>query len=257
MVEKTALITGASSGIGKAFATKLASQGYNLILIARRESLLKQVCQELEKKYKIKAEPVFVELSDEKQLRKLEEKLRKSKPEILINNAGYNRLFYFHEDSIQEQEKILRTHVLATIRLCHAAIPSMLARKKGIIINTSSISAYYLGPNTNIYSATKAFLHSFTQSLYLELAGTGIQVQSLLPGFTATDFHKKLGNINSKPRFMSLMRPEQVVEASFSCLKKNKLICIPGFRNKLLILAFRFMPRNLLYKFIMRGKLAR
>ena len=143
------------------------------------------------------------------------------------------------------------------MKLTHAAIPAMLARKKGTIINTSSISAYYLGPNTNLYSATKAFLHSFTQSLYLELAGTGIRVQSLLPGFTATDFHKKLGHGNDKPRFMSLMTPEQVVEASLNCLKKNKPVCIPGFKNKLLVLAFRFMPRKLLYKFIMQGKLAK
>ncbi len=257
MTEKLALITGSSSGIGKAFATKLASQGYNLILVARREKLLKELCTTLEKQYRIKAEYMPIELSDMNNLKKLENKIKQAKPEILINNAGYNRLSYFHEDSLEEQEKILRTHVTATIKLTHAAIPGMLARKKGIIINTSSISAYYLGPNTLMYSATKAFLHSFSQSLYLELLGTGIQVQSLLPGFTATDFHKKLGNPNSKPRFMGLMTPEQVVESSLACLKKGKPVCIPGFKNKLLVLGFRFMPRKLLYKFVMKGKLAK
>jgi short-subunit dehydrogenase len=251
-----ALITGGSSGIGAAFGRRLARNGYDLILVARREGLLRNLCKELSEKHGISAEYLIADLSNPLELQRVEEHLKGiSNLEMLINNAGYGRHILFHEDDIDVQEAMLRVHVTASVRLAHAAIPVMLSRGKGAIINVSSGAGLRPRPRSLMYHATKAFLNNFSESLHLELRNMGIRVQALCPGLTRTDFHMledfhmKLDCGDAHPIFKKKksMSPEEVVKISLKCLKKNKVICNAGLRNKMRRLLIRHMPRRMLY----------
>lgn len=247
---KTALITGASSGIGKEYALRFAKKGYDIIAIARREKLLKELCLEIEKKTKRKASYIIAELTDEKDLIKIEKKIRENPNiEVLVNNAGFTTKGLFHKETIGSQDNIAKVHVIATTRLTHAVIPNMIKKKRGIIINVSSIASFLVGPGSAMYCATKSFVASFSESLYLELKPFGIKVQALCPGYTLTDFHKKLGYDISKPRFKKFMTSADVVNYSLSNI--DKPICVPGLKYKLIKLLPKFVPRKLFYKIAM------
>jgi hypothetical protein len=249
--QKTAVITGASSGTGAAFAKKLAARGYDLILIARRKNLLESLCNELETKYKIKAEYFIADLSVLEEVISVEEKIKTiDNLEILINNAGFGINNNFHESSIDEQVKMIQVHNVAVIKLTYSALPFMLKQRRGFIINVSSLAAFLISPENNLYCSTKAFINTFTESLHLELAGTGIKVQALCPGFTLTEFHQKLGYEIDDPIFKKFMSAEYVVDYSLRDLEENKVISIPGFKYKLIKLV-PFIPRKLLYKTIL------
>jgi len=245
---QTAMITGASSGIGAAFARRLAGDGYNLILHGRREELLHALARQLTERHGVRAVIRCAELSDTDQLRSLEDLVRGTDDlALLINNAGYSRLEEFHEDSIEAQEGIMRVHVLASIRLAHAAIAVMKPRGRGTIINVSSVAAFTPAPRNATYCATKAYLNAFSESLHLELQDHGIRVQALCPGFTRTDFHDRMGIDTSQPAFRHFMAPEAVVEASLRCLERGTVLCIPGIAYRAAAFGARVMPRRLYY----------
>jgi len=243
MTNKIALITGATSGIGAAFAQKFASQKYDLILTGRREDKIKMLSKKIEHEYGIKIEVVIAELTDDNDLELLINKIKLSKNiEILVNNAGFGNRKNFFDGELDIYEKMLKLHTLVPIKLTYAALQNMLLDNKGTIINVSSISAFYILPKTTIYGATKAFLNSFTETLKLELKNTKIKIQTLCPGITDTDFFDRFGeNVTtlSKERGWPwrVMTPEEVVEKSLKDLAKNKTICIPGILNKLLVAA--------------------
>lgn len=252
-----ALITGASSGIGAEFARKFASLGYDLILTGRRERLLEKLCVALEEEHGILAGYVIGDLAKDKHVKELEDLIRRTPNlQVLVNNAGYTRLRFFHEDDIDAQVDMIKVHDIAAVRLTHAAIPVLRKRDWAAIINVSSIAAFQIGARNLMYDATKAFLLNFSESLHLILRDTPIRVQALCPGFTKTEFHAKLGMdenhlIFHQYRFMSA---KKVVDASFKCLKKDKVICIPGWRNRLITLVTRFAPRRLLYWIYVRRR---
>jgi len=241
MNERTALITGATSGIGAAFAKKFASQNYDLIITGRREEKIKDFAQELMKKYNVQVEVVIAELSKNDVLDALIKKIQNTKNlEILVNNAGYaQKRCKFIDADIGTHENMLTAHCLATMKFVHAALPNMLANKKGVIINVSSPMGFFPFGMQTMYASTKAFIALFTESLNLELKGTGVKAQALSPGVTYSDLHGKLG-IDEKKKarsgfwlWQSPMQPETVVEKSLKCLEKNRALCIPGFRNRL------------------------
>jgi short-subunit dehydrogenase len=260
-----ALITGASSGIGAEFARKFASLGYDLILTGRRERLLEGLCVELEEKHRILAGYVIGDLSNDGHVKELVDLISRTRNlQLLVNNAGYTRLEFFHEDDIDAQVDMIKVHDVAAVRLTHAAIP--ILAKQGFrkstsassrsgaldypaIINVSSIAAFQIGARNLMYDATKGFLLNFSESLHLILRNTGIRVQALCPGFTKTDFHAKLGMHEDHPIFHEhrFMSAAKVVDASLKCLKRGKVICIPGWRNRLITFVTRFAPRRLLY----------
>lgn len=245
-----ALITGASSGIGAAFARKLASMGYDLVLTGRREKLLEDLCAKLSTRHGILAGYMIAELADESRLREIEDTIRRMPNlRILINNAGYTRLELFAEDSIDAQVDMIKVHDIAAVRLTHAAIPVLRTHNWGAVINVSSIAAFLIGARNLMYDATKGFLLSFSSSLHLELGGTGIRVQALCPGFTRTDFHAKLGYGPEHPIFRQrrFMSADKVVQASLACLERGKVICIPGRRNRRIAFICKRMPRKLFY----------
>jgi short-subunit dehydrogenase len=239
----TALITGASSGIGEAFARRLAAQGYDLILVARRAAQLQAIATELEAKHPVAVAVLPADLTEEREIGLVEAAIRQQEDlTLLVNNAGFGTTGYFADIALEQQLGMIQVHVNATVRLCRAALPGMIERGAGNIINVASISAYFPNPGTVTYCATKSFLVTFSEGLQEEVRQHGITVQALCPGFTYTGFHsaEHISNFDQSdiPRFL-WMPAEPVVEESLEALAKEKTVVIPGIRNKLLVFAAR------------------
>lgn len=244
-----ALITGGSSGIGAGFARRFAEKGCDVHLVARRENQLRELSQELHSKHGVTATWMSLELTKPANVEKLLDYINSSTNlEFLINNAGGGREdSRFLEGDIQDHLRMLALHDEVPLRLAHAAARKMRDQGKGVIVNVSSIAGYLMGPAGLMYYATKSFLTSASESLALELAPHGVKIQALCPGFTRTDFHEKIGWKNDDPRYKKFMTVPQVISHSFKCLEKNRVICIPGFKNRLLVRLTGLLPRKLLY----------
>ncbi len=251
-----AVITGASSGIGAVFARTLAARGYDLVLVARRQDRLQQMADELSKSFPVNCTLLKADLTREAELRSVEEYLAGAAHlQLLVNNAGFGTLGRFFEAPIESQDAMHRLHVLAIMRLTHAALRNMTAHDQGAIINVSSVAAYVPRPGSISYYATKAWINCFTEGLHLELksAGSRVRVQALCPGFTMTEFHDVLG-IDRK--FISSawwMPAEEVVAASLEGLEKGKLFVVPGWRYKLLVSILRMLPRRVVHFALTKG----
>jgi len=176
-----ALVTGASSGIGEAYARRLAREGYNLVLVARREARLRALADELAQRYGVEASIFVVDLADPAGLEDLEALIARM-PDLLllVNNAGFGIPGDFAANDIEHMEAMIRVHVLATVRLTRAALGIMLAQGRGAIVNVSSVAAFYPIPGGVTYGATKSYLNAFTESLHQELVGTGVRVQAIV-----------------------------------------------------------------------------
>ena len=244
-----ALITGASSGLGALFARELARRGYHLVLVARRVQLLEALAAEIQAQHPVQVELHQVDLSKEEEIARLEARLSQIQNlEFLINNAGFGTRGRFAKLEPGKPIAMVNVHLMATFRLSRAALPGMLSRRKGAIVNVSSMAAFAPLPGGVVYSATKAALVAFSQALAYELEGSGVQVQVLCPGFLYTEFHttpefEKIGR-RGIPRFM-LENPESVITASFRALEKGQVVCIPGALYKFLSIFTRnqiFLP---------------
>jgi short-subunit dehydrogenase len=237
---KIALITGATSGIGAAFARELAAQGCNLGLVGRRTELLKTLADELASKHGIQAEAITADLATEAGQQLTVAWIRAHSPlNLLINNAGFGVKGSFAETSTAAHIEMLAVHTAAPVWLTGAALPAMIQAGQGTIINVSSPAAYMPARGNTSYSATKAFLNIFSEALHTELRGKGITIQVLLPGFTYSDFHKrgewgKKDFYSTLPRWM-WMTSEAVAQTSLRALKRGNLYCIPGLHNKVLV----------------------
>ena len=234
----TALVTGASSGIGEAFARELASRNYDLIIIARRKDRLKELAEELKSNFSISVDVIAADLSTEKGIERVEEHIKKIKNlDMLINNAGFGTKGNFSDVSPEKSINMINVHVLAATRFCRAVLPNMIKRNLGSIINVSSLAAFYPIPGNAIYNATKTYLNMFSRSLQNELKDYNIKVQALCPGFVVTEFHDsdefKDFDRSRVPKFL-WMSTEEVVEQSLKALRKNKVIFIPGMKNRIL-----------------------
>jgi len=245
-----AVVTGASSGIGTAYARALAARGYDLALVARRRDRLQKLADELAGRYHAGAAVLAADLTSDADLRKVEQFLAgAANLALLVNNAGFGTMGYFFKVPIEGQDAMHRLHILATTRLTHAALPNLVARGQGAVINVSSVAAFIARPGSTSYYATKAWINCFTEGLSLELrrAGSPVRVQALCPGFTVTEFHEVLGldrkAISSGGWWMSA---EAVVEASLRGLEKGKVFVVPGWRYKLIVGLLRVLPRGVL-----------
>lgn len=233
-----AFITGASSGIGLSFAKQLAQKGFNLILLARRKDRLEAIAGELESQHSIDCEIIQADLSDMDDITKAAEYIRQLNDlDVLVNNAGFATRGYFADVPIEKSVAMMNVHLTATIQFTHAAIKGMLKRKRGALINVSSIGSFVLSPGNVVYDATKSFLNTFSENLKLEMQDTDIRIQALCPGFTRTEFHESgdLKNFdrNSIPDSM-WMAPEQVASLSLKALDRSKkIIFIPGWKKRL------------------------
>jgi uncharacterized protein len=244
MEAPVALITGASSGIGAVFARKLAARGYNLILLARREDRLRALASELP----MKADVLIADLSQEQDIAETERVIREcGQIELLINNAGFGTLGRFWEADIEGQKRMHEVHVMATMRLTHAALTQMVTRARGGVISVSSVAAFGQSPGNVSYCATKAWINSFTEGLDMELRGihSPVRVQALCPGFTVTEFHETFGMDPRKiPRFLWL-NADDVVESSLKAFARGKVIVVPNWKYKIGAFVMKHVPHEL------------
>jgi uncharacterized protein len=236
----TALVTGATAGIGRSFARKLASEGYDVVLVARDESRLREVASEIEERYGAGTEVMVADLTEPEQLRAVEARLA-ADVELLVNNAGFGLLRSFWSNSIEDEERQLDLLVRAVMRLTHAAVRPMLARGSGAIVNVSSVAGF---TQRGTYSAHKAWVTSFSESLAFSLRGRGVAVMALCPGFVHTEFHQRMGmEKKGVPSFLWL-NADDLVDAAWSDLVRGKAVSVPSLRYKFLVAAARHLPRG-------------
>ncbi len=233
-----ALITGASSGIGAEFARQLASQGFDLILIARRKEKLEELSKKLNKKYSITANVLVADLSKLSENEKIVAKIIElNNLDILVNNAGFGIFNSFLQIERRQYVDMINLHFTCPVTFCHAAIPGMIKRKRGVIINTSSMSAITRDNSLIMYTTTKSAISIFSELLNKQFKGKGIYIQALHPGFTYSEFHDT-ATMKSFHRDWfpdeRWMDAEKVVSLSLATVKTNKVIFIPGEINQAL-----------------------
>ena len=245
MPKGTALITGASSGLGAVFARALAARGFDLILVARRADRLERLAEELKAAGGVSVETISADLTREGDLAAVEQRVSRAQElTLLVNNAGFGMRGRFVEADMESQDLMHRLHILATMRLTHAALRGMAVRDRGGVVNVSSVAAFAATPGSVSYHATKAWINHFTEALALELAAAGsrVKVQALCPGFTYTEFHDVMGMDRKTIPQGLWMKAETVVEASLKGLERGKLIVVPGLRYKLLVAFMALIP---------------
>lgn len=244
-----ALITGASSGIGAAFAAALAGRKHDLILVARRQDRLDELARSLQRSQGVNVEAMAADLTRDQDLAQVEQRIASaSHLELLVNNAGFGSRGKFFETDLASQDQMHRLHVLATMRLTHAALPGMVARAKGGIINVSSVAGFWQAPGNVSYCATKCWMNSFTEGLALELSGarSPVQVQALCPGYTRSEFHESAGLNRNHIGAGMWMSAEEVVAASLRGLEQGKTFVIPGWRYQAATFLLKHVPRVIL-----------
>ncbi len=248
MQKKIALITGATSGIGAVYAKKYAEKGYDLILTGRRKKVIEKRAAKLKEEYKVNVDIYLVELSNNEEVEKFIKEISDKDINVLINNAGFGINNNYHHEDFSNWETMLDVHVRVPMKLVYVVLPNMIKNKEGSIINLSSISAFLPIPRNSIYSGTKSFMKVFSETLNLELKGSEVKVQALCPGFTKSDFHQKMGMDKSKHEDANWMSAEDVVNISLQYLKKDKVVCIPGFKNKLIVFLLKLLPETIYNK---------
>jgi uncharacterized protein len=240
-----ALITGASSGIGLAFARKLAASGYDLVLVGRDSVRLTSTSATLRTTHGIGVEEQPSDLSSLAGCRLVERRLvREDQPvDLLINNAGFGLRKPFLANSIEDEGRMLDLHVRATLRLCHAAGRTMSARGSGRIVNVSSVAGWM--PRGS-YSAHKAWVTTFTEALSGQLAGSGVRVMALVPGLVHTELHERMGTPTSRIPSWAWLDPDDVVAAALKDLDGRTVVSVPSARYKLARFFLRHAPRRAL-----------
>ena len=241
-----ALVTGATSGIGESFTRLLASNRYNIVLVARDVPRLQERAQGLESKYGIKTHVIQADLATDEGCLVIEKYILENQIDVLINNAGFGTSKAFTMSTLEIEQQLLDVLVRTPMRLMHVALPLMKARNQGIIINVSSVAGYIAGGS---YSASKSYLTVLTESLHTELAATNVKVSALCPGFTRTEFHQR-GKMSMKglPNFLWL-NSDRLVEQSWKDALKGRAVSVPGWQYKLLVFVVQtLVPRSIVRK---------
>lgn len=246
-----ALITGASSGIGATFARHLAARGCDLLLVARRKDRLEETARAIESRHAVRCEILPADLTCDAGLKTVEERIAAAPNlEFLVNNAGFGVTGLFFAVPLEDQDRMHRLHVLAPLRLTHAALAGMVARGRGSIVNVSSVSGFGQNPGSVSYSATKTWMNSFTEGIYMELksAGSPVRVQALCPGFTLSEFHDTMRFDRKQVPAWMWMPADDVVETSLRALDRGQLFVVPGWGYRLLAGIARSLPRGLYHR---------
>lgn len=235
-----AVVTGASSGIGEAYARALAARGTALVLVARREDRLRALAAELP----VPVDVVVADLSADTTA--VEAVLADGTVDLLVNNAGFGTTGRFVEVALDREDEEIRLNVLALTRLAKAALLPMVAAGRGAVVNVGSVASFSAAPGNAVYAATKAYVLSFTEALAEELRGTGVRVQCLCPGLTRTEFQEtaSYGTSSSMPSFV-WQTADEVVAASLAALDTGRVVVVPGAHNKVLTGTAALTPRVL------------
>jgi short-subunit dehydrogenase len=251
-----ALITGASSGIGECFARALAARQRNLVLVARSLSKLEALAKELRNAHSVEVEPVGMDLSSEGAAKRLVQLVNERKlwVNILVNNAGFGAQGEFWKLSLECQTEMLRLNIQALVELTYLLLAPMLEQGRGAIVNVSSTASFQPVPYTSVYSATKAFVTSFSLALAEEVRRYGVSVITLCPGGTRTNFFEA-SQYYTRNFATGLQSPEEVVKAALRALDRSGGLVVPGSLNKLSVASLRLAPRGIVVK--VAGKMFR
>ncbi|MGW3862835.1 SDR family NAD(P)-dependent oxidoreductase [Streptomyces sp. NPDC005047] len=241
----TALITGSTAGIGAAFARRLAADGHNLVLVARDTKRLHEQATELHDRHGIEAEVLTADLSTDAGIDAVATRLgeRRHPVDLLINNAGFGNKGKFLDVSMADELTMLKVHCEAVLRLTSAAVEAMRERGRGGVVNVASVAAFV---PRGTYGASKAWVVQFTQGVAKDLAGSGLRLMALAPGFVRTEFHERAGmGTDNIPNWMWL-DADKVVAAALDDLSRGKSLSIPDPRYKTLMGAAKLVPRGML-----------
>lgn len=245
---RIALVTGATAGIGATFARQLAASGHDLVLVARREDRLVEIAAELEAAHGITVRVQVADLSTSEGCAVVEARLAAADDpiDLLVNNAGTTLNTSFLRSTPEDEERLLRLNVHAVMRLTHAALPAMVARGGGGVINVSSVSGFAPVMPGSTYAATKAWVTNFSQSVALSVRNRGVRVMALCPGYTRTEFHDTAGiNMSATPSWLWLAA-DDVVRAGLRDFARGRLVSVPDWRYKAAVFGMRHAPQGLL-----------
>ncbi|MFD2763975.1 SDR family NAD(P)-dependent oxidoreductase [Micromonospora eburnea] len=242
-----ALITGASLGIGEAFARRLAADGWDLVLVARDAGRLDATAAELDARYGCRVESIAADLSTEDGCATVERRLVADPPiGLLVNNAGTSLNTPFVRSTVEDEARLIRLNVLAVLRLTHAALEPMIRRGNGAVINVSSVAGFGVPMPGSTYSASKAWVTNFSESIGQSVAPLGVRVMALCPGYTRTGYHERAGIDMSRTPAWMWLRADDVVDEGLRDLRKGKLVSVPSWKYKVAVAGLRHAPRRLL-----------
>ena len=249
--KETALITGASSGLGLEFAKLCAMDGYDLLLVARNEGKLYKVKNELENAYSVKVSVFACDLSRQDAARDVYDFTLEHEQDIgvLINNAGFGDAGRFWQRDWERQYQMVQLNITALMQLTHCFLKPMVQKGRGKILNISSVAAFSAGPYMSIYYASKAFVRSFSEAVAEEVKGTGVTVTGLCPGPTATGFEKNAGMGANSTMFRNAASAEDVARAGYRAMQKGKVLYYHGAFTKCMNIGARLLPRSISRKF--------
>lgn len=238
----TALITGATAGIGKSFAIQLASKNYDLVLVARDQNRLTELANQLRSDFDVNVEVLVADLSDLNQLGEVACRAAADDIDLVVNNAGFGIKQIFIGGNLTSEQNLLDVLVGAVMRITHAALPGQVKRNRGGVINVSSVAGWL---SSGTYSAAKSWVTTFSEALATQLRGSNVHVMALCPGFTRTEFHQRADmDASTIPEWMWL-DVDAVVSKALSDFVKAKPVSVPGMQYKVLGLVARYLPRPL------------
>lgn len=247
-MKKTALITGASGGLGLSFVNIFAADGYDLVLVARNAERLDEIKRETEDRYKVNVLTVPKDLCSDTGASEVFEATKRANitVDVLVNNAGFGDFGEFYKSDLSKQVRMVDLNCIALMELCHLYLPEMVEHGEGRILNVDSIAAFQPGPLMSTYYATKAFVLSFSQALTRELKGTGVSVTALCPGPIRTNFDTaaELGE-SGLFKNLKVWDPDTVAQFGYKNMNKGKPVCVCGFVNKIIVFSNRLAPRAL------------
>jgi short-subunit dehydrogenase len=250
-----ALVTGASSGIGRSIATQLARRGADLVVVARRRSMLEDLARGLETEHGAKVEILAADLLTDEGLEAVEARLRApERPvDLLVNNAGFGTFGSFHKLPLGRETDEIRLNVLAPVRLAHAALGAMAERKRGGILNVSSTAGFQPMPFSSTYCSTKSFLNTFSQALHEEAKAVGVHVSALCPGYVRTEFQDVAEvSVSAIPKF-AWLDVEKVAALGLAAVDHNRALAVTGGLYKFGVVLNRFLPRPTVRRMAAKG----
>jgi len=248
-MKPTAIITGATGGLGEAFAQQLAQRDYDLLLTGRNTARLQQIKQAIEAQYNTQVQIVTADLTINRDLQKLIQAIHcLENVELLVNTAGFGNHQNFFESDFEEQEQLLQIHITVTTKLVHEVVPLMMQHHKGFIINVSSLAAFLPSGESYFYCASKAFMVAFSECLHIDLKKMGISTQVLCPGFVNTGFHQHQNTSKQVDHQWLWMNAKDVVNCSLQSLHNHHVLCIPGYINRFIYHFVRHLPKVIYYQ---------